>query len=93
MRPFGPKNMSPVIAPRNCKDTGASRIVGRDKTHLRLDVLDSNQTHFQGIGFGLGHMLKKVKETNTFSILYTLDENHYNGNVNLQLKLRDIKFN
>ena len=61
MRPFGPKNMCPVFVTHNCKDTGASRIVGKDKTHLRLDVLDSNRTHFQGIGFGLGHMLKKVK--------------------------------
>jgi len=41
----------------------------------------------------LGHMLKKVKETDTFSILYTLDENNYNGIVNLQFKLKDIKFN
>ena len=93
MSPFGPKNMRPVFATHNCKDTGASRIVGRDKTHLRLDVLDSSRTQFQGIGFGLGHMLKKVKETDTFSILYTLDENHYNGTVNLQFKLRDINFN
>ena len=93
MRPFGPKNMYPVFVTHNCKDTGASRIVGKDKTHLRLDVLDSNRTYFQGIGFGLGHMLKKVKETDNFSILYTLDENHYSGKVNLQLKLRDIKFN
>ena len=93
MRPFGPKNMNPVFATHSCKDSGSSRLVGNDKTHLRLDVLDSNQTHFQGIGFGLGHMLKKVKETDTFSILYTLDENYYNGRVNLQLKLRDIKFN
>ena len=93
MRPFGPKNMNPVFATHNCRDSGSSRLVGSDKTHLRLDVLDSNQTHFQGIGFGLGHMLKKVKEADTFSILYTLDENHYNGVVNLQFKLRDINFN
>ena len=93
MRPFGPKNMNPVFATHCCKDSGSSRLVGNDKTHLRLDVLDSNQTHFQGIGFGLGHMLKKIKETESFSILYTLDENHFNGKVNLQLKLRDIKFN
>ena len=93
MRPFGPKNTNPVFATHNCRDSGSSRLVGSDKTHLRLDVLDSNQTHFQGIGFGLGHMLKKVKETDTFSILYTLDENHYNGTVNLQFKLRDINFN
>ena len=93
MRPFGPKNINPVFATHNCRDSGSSRLVGSDKKHLRLDVLDSNQTHFQGIGFGLGHMLKKVKEADTFSILYTLDENHYNGMVNLQFKLRDINFN
>ncbi len=79
--------------PHNCRESGSSRLVGSDKTHLRLDVLDSNQTHFQAIAFGLGHMLKKVKEADTFSILYTLDENHYNGMVNLQFKLRDINFN
>jgi single-stranded-DNA-specific exonuclease len=55
-------------------------------------MVDSSGTVIQGIGFGLGQHHSKVKQKNPFSILYTLDENEFNGIVSLQLVIKDIKF-
>ncbi len=92
MSPFGPKNMLPIFVTHQCMDAGGSRIVGKDKTHLRLDLIDSSGGRFSGIGFGLGHNLSEVKKQKPFSVLYTLEENQYNGNTNLQLKIKNLKF-
>ncbi len=92
MAPFGPKNMKPVFVSHNCVDKGGSRLVGKDQDHLKLELVDPNGTVIQGIGFGLGQHHSKVKQKNPFSILYTLDENEFNGRVSLQLVIKDIKF-
>ena len=91
MAPFGPKNMRPVFATHNCIDMGRTRIVGNDKTHLQLDISDSTGVRFSGIGYGLGYFLKEIKEVNSFSVLYTIEENEFSGNKNLQLKIKDIR--
>lgn len=92
MAPFGPKNMKPVFVSHNCIDKGGSRLVGKDQDHLKLELVDPNGIVIQGIGFGLGQHHIKVKQKNPFSILYTLDENEFNGRVSLQLVIKDIKF-
>ena len=92
MAPFGPKNMRPVFVTHNCRDAGGSRVVGKDKTHLRLDMVDGGGSRFSGIGFGLGQHLNNVKLQKPFSLLYTLEENEFNGMVSLQLKIKDLKF-
>jgi len=91
MAPFGPKNMRPLFATHNCKDMGRTRIVGNDKTHLQLDISDSTGVRLSGIGYGLGYLLKEIKEVNSFSVLYTIEENEFRGNKNLQLKIKDIR--
>ena len=91
MAPFGPKNMRPVFATHNCKDMGRTRIVGNDKTHLQLDISDSTGVRFSGIAYGLGYLLNEIKEANSFSVLYTIEENEFRGNKNLQLKIKDIR--
>jgi len=91
MAPFGPQNMRPVFATHNCKDMGRTRIVGNDKTHLQLDISDSTGVRFSGIAYGLGYLLNEIKEANSFSVLYTIEENEFRGNKNLQLKIKDIR--
>jgi single-stranded-DNA-specific exonuclease len=92
MAPFGPKNMRPVFVTHACKDAGGSRVVGVDQSHLKLEVIDSSGMTFHGIGFGLGHHLLAVKKQTPFSILYTLEENHFNGVKSLQIRIKDLKF-
>ena len=39
----------------------------------------------------LGDKIDIIKNKRPFSAAYSIDENHWNGNVSLQLKLKDIK--
>ena len=92
MAPYGPKNMRPVFVTHGCTDAGGSRAVGEDQIHLKLEVMDPSGLTFQGIGFGLGHHVLTIKKQTPFSILYTLEENHFNGVKSLQIKIKDLKF-
>lgn len=92
MGPFGPKNMRPVFVTHDCKDTGNTRLVGKKEEHLKLEITDQSGVKIQGIAFGMGEHLISIKNQIPFSILYTLEENEYNGIVSLQLKVKDLKF-
>lgn len=89
--PFGPGNMTPVFMSQNLKDTGYGKCVGEDDKHLRFTATQSGSQNIVSIGFGLGDKLDLIKNNQLFSAAYTVDENHWNGNVSLQLKLKDLK--
>ena len=90
--PFGPKNMKPVFKASGLRDAGYSRKVGSDESHLKLNIITKDgDTKFDGIGFGLGEWHEKIKDGDLFSIVFTIDENHWNGNTTLQLNVKDIK--
>ncbi|MDT0557936.1 single-stranded-DNA-specific exonuclease RecJ [Ichthyenterobacterium sp. W332] len=89
--PFGPGNMTPVLMTENVNDTGYGKCVGEDNAHLRLTATQSFNDNIVCIGFGLGDKHSLIKNNNPFKIAYTIDENHWNGQTSLQLKLKDIK--
>lgn len=89
--PFGPGNMSPVFMSQDLKDTGFGKCVGADDAHLKCRVKqEGNSTSFDAIGFNLGKKKELISDKKTFKAVYSLDENEWNGNVSLQLKLKDI---
>ena len=88
--PFGPGNMTPIFMTENLKDTGYGKCVGEHKDHLRLTVTQGPQK-FVGIGFNIGNKLELIQNKKPFKAVYSIDENHWQGNVSLQLKLRDLK--
>ncbi len=90
--PFGPGNMSPVFMTRGLTDTGFGKCVGEDKTHLKCQVKqEGSKVTFDVIGFNLGDKLDLIKEGKKFDAVYSLDENTWNGNTKIQLKLKDIR--
>lgn len=89
--PFGPENMTPVFMTDNLKDTGYGKCVGENKTHLRMTVTQPQSQSMVAIGFGLGDKEDLICDKKPFKAVYSIDENVWNGNVSLQLKLRDIK--
>ena len=88
--PFGPANMTPIFMTKDIKDTGYGKCVGEDDKHLRLTASQGNEK-IVSIGFNLGNKKDLIKGKKTFDAVYSIDENHWQGNVSLQLKLRDIK--
>ena len=89
--PFGPGNMAPVFMTQNLWDTGYGKCVGEDKSHLRVVVNQGAFLKFTGIGFGLGEKHEIACGGKPFKAVYSIDENQWQGNVSLQLRLKDIR--
>jgi single-stranded-DNA-specific exonuclease len=88
MEPFGPENPQPVLVARGLLDTGYSKIV--KELHLRLVVKQGN-AQISGIGFNLAEKYAIVSSGDPFDVVFTLDENEWQGNVSLQMKVIDVK--
>ena len=83
--------MKPVFLIKNLKDAGYSRKVGADESHLKLSVVSEGGQRMDGIGFNLGKWYDKINKGNPFNIVFTIEENYWNGNTSLQLNIKDIK--
>ncbi|MCX6304468.1 MAG: single-stranded-DNA-specific exonuclease RecJ [Bacteroidetes bacterium] len=90
--PFGPGNMAPLFMTKGVMDAGGSRIVG--KNHLKLSVVhpDIAGGPFSAIAFQQGERFGLIEKQIPFNICYHIEENEWNGSVNLQLNIKDIKF-
>jgi len=88
MEPFGPGNLRPVFIAKNVFDTGFSKIV--KEKHVRF-VLKQNSITFTGIAFCLAEKFPLIKKDQPLDILFTLDENEWNGQKSIQLKMIDLK--
>ncbi len=91
--PFGPGNPAPIFMTDNLKENGFSKQVGADKNHLKCSLKQRGSKHiFSGIGFNLGKHLQDLLRAKSCSAVYSLEENEWNGQTTLQLKLRDFDF-
>ena len=89
--PFGPGNMAPVFMTNGLIDTGYGKRVGEDKTHLRVTLKQAASQPFVGIGFGLGDKVELIGLEKPIKAAYVVDENEWQGNISLQLRLKDMK--
>ena len=89
--PFGPGNMSPVFKAKNVIDTGFARIVGLN--HLKLNLIHPSISGlpFPAIAFQQGDHIEYIRKGLPFDTCYQVEENEWNGKVNLQLNIKDIK--
>jgi len=95
--PFGPQNMKPVFLAHNVEVVGTPRIVGNN--HLKIKVRQ-NGIVFDAIGFDLGHLKDRIESGKDrdlpagrlyLDIVFSVEENEWNGNTFPQLKIKDLK--
>jgi len=93
-RPFGPENMAPVFLTENVSDNGNGRRVGSDGGHLRLQLVQEANPYkvFTGIAFQQGRKFDKIAHGKSFDICYSVEENEYRGRKNIQINIKDLKF-
>lgn len=90
--PYGPSNMTPVFLTENLIDTGYGKPVGADQTHLRLTATQAGTSkNVVGIGFSMADKFEIISNGKPFKAVYSIDENEWQGNISLQMKIRDIK--
>ena len=89
--PFGPGNRRPIFLSEHLSLKGELSKIGKNKEHLKLNVEQESDKTFSAIGFWLSEKATKISSNSTFSMLYTIDENTWNGVTSIQLKIKDIK--
>ncbi len=89
--PFGPGNHTPAFLAGPVQDTGYARAVGDTGAHLKLSVTQDGAGPFGGIGFGLGDKLAQIRERQPFHAVFSVEENSWQGQTRIQLRLRDLK--
>ena len=88
MEPFGPENMRPVFVAKKCTDFGYSKIV--KEIHLKIVVKQAEKV-IDGIGFNMSEKFALLQNNKPVDVVFNIDENEWNGNKTLQLKVIDIR--
>lgn len=92
LAPFGPQNMKPVLELRNQKISGYVKQMGKDGNHVKFYIHQPvSGRNIECIGFKLGDYMEDFK-SKSFDIAFTVEENHWKGNVTYYLNIRDVKF-
>jgi single-stranded-DNA-specific exonuclease len=88
MEPFGPENMKPVFIAKNVINNGNSRLI--KEQHIKFE-LKQNNDYISGIGFNMVNRFDLLLQNKPIDIVFTLEENEWNGKVSLQLMVLDFK--
>ena len=91
--PFGPHNTMPVFITEDVIDSGSSRLVGKNTEHIKLDLVepDDSSAVYPGIAFNMSEKFPLIKSGMPFDICYSIAINEFRGKTNLQLYIRDIR--
>jgi len=90
MEPFGPENLRPVFVAKKVWNTGYSKIVKEE--HIKFS-LKQNNTVFAGIGFKMVDKFHLLQMNKPIDVVFKIDENEWNGNKTLQLRVIDLRLN
>jgi single-stranded-DNA-specific exonuclease len=87
LQPTGQDNPEALFVSRGLKVV-RFKTVGTESQHLRLTVSDG-RIYYDGIAFRQGHWASQMPER--VDLMYNYERNEFNGNVSLQLNIRDLK--
>jgi single-stranded-DNA-specific exonuclease len=91
MAPFGPENQRPVFETRNVYVVNS--LTNFKDRHIKfLASQEGNQSIFQAVAFDLAEHYERLANGDNFRMAFTIEENQYNGNITVQLRVKDIKF-
>lgn len=90
LAPFGEGNPEPVFFMGNVK-VEEFRPVGADGKHLKLSVSLPGGRLVDAIGFSLAGRIPDLRSGDSLDILFQADENEWQNNVSLQMKLVDMR--
>ena len=88
MEPFGPENMRPVFICKDISDIANARVL--KEQHIKLS-LKQGSVMVSCIGFNLAHKMPLLLTKQPLDFVFTIDENEWNGEKSLQLKIIDFR--
>jgi single-stranded-DNA-specific exonuclease len=91
MAPFGPENQRPVFEASQIYV--AHSLTSFKEKHVRfLAAQEGSKNVFQAVGFDLAEYYDHLATGELFRMVFTIEENVFNGSASIQLKIKDIKF-
>jgi single-stranded-DNA-specific exonuclease len=91
MGPFGPENPRPVFAAQNLYVFNS--LSSFKDRHIKFLVGQNGGANvFQAVGFDMADFYEPIARGDIFRMAFTIEENVYNGNTSIQLRIKDIKF-
>jgi single-stranded-DNA-specific exonuclease len=102
LAPFGMGNPEPTFVSYSV-EVKNFKLLGRERNHLKLELGIKNPSlakasedkqesrTIEAIGFGMSEFADHLKPGDQIDIVYTIDNNTWNGNTKLQLKIKDTK--
>lgn len=91
LSPFGMGNPEPTFVSKDVV-IGDMRLVGRDGQHLKLVIgYQPSAVSFEAIAFGMRDNANSLHIGDTVDIVYTINQDNWNGNKKLQLKVKDLQ--
>lgn len=96
--PHGPENEEPLFMARDLEVVGEPKLVGGEGKHLKFYVRQRahpDDPPCEVIGFGKERLLPAVQHSRRtgqpLALAFTLQENTWQGQTRIQLRLRDLK--
>lgn len=89
LAPYGMKNPQPVFLSENVVIEDM-KLVGQEGRHIKF-LLSEEGDRIPAIAFGMGEKADKFHIGDKISIAYSVEDDEWNGNRKLQLKIKDIK--
>ncbi len=89
--PFGIGNPKPTFVSKNITIEDM-RLVGVSGKHLKLRISQSSSPdQFDAIGFNMGDSAGKIRIGDKVDLVYTIEQNEWNGNSRIQFKIKDLR--
>ncbi len=89
LSPFGMKNPQPVFVSEKVI-IEEIKLVGAEGKHIKF-FLSDGEDKFPAIAFGMGGIASNLHIGDKVNIVYSIEDDTWNGNRRLQLKVKDIK--
>ncbi len=88
MEPFGPGNSRPIFYSEGIKMSGTPKVVG--KKHVKFSVAQGGVV-MDAIAFNMAGRIGDLRENyDSLGLAFGLEENNWNGNSSLQLRIKGI---
>lgn len=91
LAPFGIGNPRPVFCARGVRIAGVPRVMGRDGKHLQFFAAQ-DAASLRAVGWKMSELYEPLLDAETVDLAFTVQENRWQGRVNLELELKDVRF-
>lgn len=89
LEPFGNGNPKPILGAKELT-VAMARPVGKDQTHLKLELADKNGQAMSAIGFGLAAKHPSLRVGHKIDATFQLVKNDFSGSEKLELTITSI---